>query len=385
VVGALHGALCAVAILAQPPSPTTGKPIEIQHQVAFTCAISGTVRDAAGAVVPGAAIRIINSATGATQALTADNAGRYCAHGLGQGKYSVVIDKAGFYSMRLDAVTIAPNGGAQTDAVLKRGVNVPLIVESAHRPTPPPPPSPPSPAHGVNRGPASVPRPVTPGPVQPSPVQGDQGSGSGSGAAESLGEAEAKWFDQLKNGAITYNVPPEMVIGQGYEVSVVVYGYKAPAPGPQAGGSTPAPLKVSDFMRVEISQDDNPDEFTIIHGDNPDQQFVPINSNTTWKWTVTPKHLGTGQKLQFQASVVYSDPKLGVQRAFPSTAKVVAVRTGGVKGIVDDARDNFWLQPLNWFKYMLPGGAGFAAIIALIGWWQKRRKKPEAEKTGEVK
>lgn len=347
------------------------------------CSLSGTVRDSNGAVLPGASVRVIDATTGAEQALVSDKAGHYCATGLAPGKYSVVFQRAAFRELRLDAVTVVAGQATEANAVLKIDITANTHPPQSHPQPPPPPPSPPS----------VLPSPVEPTPAEPivikrpPPVPGPKPgvdkppvpqNVEESTQPVSLGEAEAKWFDQLKSGSIDYHVPGEMVIGKPSEVWVTVYGYKAPAPAPQADGSAPEPLKVSDYMRVTISQDDNPDEFTIVHGDNADAQFVPINSNTTWKWTVTPKHLGQGMKLQFQAYVIYSDPAKGVQQAFPSTSKVVTVQAEGVTGIATQARDNFWLQPLNWFKYMLPGGAGFAAIVAVISWWNKRRKKPEA-------
>jgi len=46
-------------------------------------------------------------------------------------------------------------------------------------------------------------------------------------------------------------------------------------------------------------------------------------------------------------------------------------------------RENFWNDPMAVFKYLLPGGAGFTALAALIVWWWKRRHPSEdkAKKT----
>jgi hypothetical protein len=198
-------------------------------------------------------------------------------------------------------------------------------------------------------------------------------------AEDELGESEAQWFNQLKTGAILYDVPPQMTLGQPSAVSVTITGYQAPAPQAASPGAEVAPLKVSNFMRVILSQDDNPDEFTVAHGQNPDEQFVPINGSATWSWTVTPKHIGKNLKLKLQAFVIYSDPGKGIQQSFPAASKQVTVVTEGLHGIADNARDSFWSDPSVWIKYMLPGGAGFAALAAVIGWWVKR-KKPDAAK-----
>ena len=341
-----------------------------------TCAVSGTVRDKTGAVIPNATVKVIESGTGISHDFTADSAGHYCAFGLPAENYSITVDRPGFRSTHLDAISVSPNRVVEADVVLPslppepEAPRSPAITSHpVHPVTPAPQPSPPPPA------PPQAARPVSSANSGATPS-----ASSNSTSSDDLGEAEAKWFDQLKNGSIQYQVPVEMVIGQPSTVSVTVNGYKAPAPADQPDSSKPATLKVSEFMRVEVSQVDNPGEFTIVHGDNPDQQFVPINSSATWTWTVTPNHLGKSEKLQFQAFVVYSDPKLNVQQALASTEKTVTVRAEGVTGIARNAEDNFWLNPANWIKYMLPGGGGFVLLGLLIGWLRSKRKKTDAGK-----
>jgi Carboxypeptidase regulatory-like domain len=340
---------CFIALLVLVVSPLPAH--------AQTCSVSGTIRNASGAVVPNAAIRIID-AKGTQHSVTADNSGHYCAYGLPQGRYTVMIDKPGFRSIRLDAVTVAASHPAQADATMSAPAHPEEAQESA--PATGGAPAPPSPV---------VP-PAAPAPSPQPPAQADQGGG----AADTLSQDEAKWISQLKKGSIVPDVPQQMTIGTGYTATVTIYGYKAAAPAPGPDGIAPAPTEVSDFMRVDISQDDNPDAFTIVHGDNPDQQFVPMNGTTTWKWTVTPKELGSGKKLNFQAFVIYSDPKLGIQQALPAESVEVSVQAEGVHGILNIAETDFWLDPMNWIKYVLPGGAGFAALVSLIGWGIKRKK-----------
>jgi hypothetical protein len=340
----------------------------------LACSVSGTVRDPSGAVVPGAAVRVIEAATGAVHSLASDNTGFYCALSLPAGRYSITFDKPGFRSTRLEAVTIAAGHPVRSDVVMPVTV---ILEESKKKESKkidiPPPPSP-------TPNPIEPQKPIEPEPEKAQPVQKESGGGSGGASGDSLGEAEAKWFSQLPSGSIQYNVPPVMTIGQPSTVSVIINGYKAPPLPPQADGTAPAPLKVSEWMRVEISQPGNPDEFTITGDPNQNPQFVPIDAGATWTWTVTPNHLGKEERLQFQAFVLYRDDKSKVQRELPSAEKIVAVRTEGIKGIAHRVQDNFWFNPTNWFKYMLPGGAGFAALIALIGWLQKRRNKPERDK-----
>jgi hypothetical protein len=336
------------------------------------------VRDKTGAIIPNASVKVIEPSTGVSHAFTADSAGHYCAFGLPAGNYAITFERRGFRSTRLDAISVPANRAIEADVMLPSLPQSPTDDRSAAITTPPATSPVPLP---VQPPPPPAPVPTQPAQPVPSATSNDTpGGASGPTSGNDLGEAEAKWFDQLKNGSIQYQVPLEMIIGQPSTVSVTVNGYKAPAPADQPDGSKPAALKVSEFMRVEVSQVDNPGEFTIVHGNNPDQQFVPINSSATWTWTVTPNHLGKSEKLQFQAFVVYSDPKLNVQQALTSTEKTVTVRAEGVAGIARNAADNFWLNPANWIKYMLPGGGGFVLLGLLIGWLRSKRKKTDGDK-----
>ncbi|MBE7158592.1 MAG: carboxypeptidase regulatory-like domain-containing protein, partial [Rhodospirillales bacterium] len=58
--------------------------------------ISGVVRDASGAVVPGAPVVVTNAGTGAARTLTTDSAGHYLASYLQPGSYEVVIGGGAF-------------------------------------------------------------------------------------------------------------------------------------------------------------------------------------------------------------------------------------------------------------------------------------------------
>ncbi len=72
--------LCAVMSLAQAPTGT----------------ISGTVIDAAGAVVPNANVTVKNKATGTERKLTSDDAGNFSAPSLAVGDYEVTAQAKGF-------------------------------------------------------------------------------------------------------------------------------------------------------------------------------------------------------------------------------------------------------------------------------------------------
>src|SRR3989304_10607626 len=61
-----------------------------------TGAISGVVRDATAAVVPGATVTMTNRDTGITRTTTTDNLGRYHAPNLPLGNYEIRAQLAGF-------------------------------------------------------------------------------------------------------------------------------------------------------------------------------------------------------------------------------------------------------------------------------------------------
>nr|WP_252263952.1 carboxypeptidase regulatory-like domain-containing protein [Paracidobacterium acidisoli] len=83
-------------------------------------AISGTVADTAGAVIPAATVLITNEATGVATTVTTDSAGFYSQEGLGTGSYAVTVTKSGFQQSRTKGIQIDPGQ--------RRAVNVTLPV-----------------------------------------------------------------------------------------------------------------------------------------------------------------------------------------------------------------------------------------------------------------
>jgi Carboxypeptidase regulatory-like domain len=69
-------------------------------QSAGTGAIAGVVADSSGAVIPGAAIHIVNSATGEAHTITSGAGGHFAASLLQPGTYNVVASKSGFKDAR---------------------------------------------------------------------------------------------------------------------------------------------------------------------------------------------------------------------------------------------------------------------------------------------
>ena len=86
-----------------------------------TATISGTVRDATGAVVPGATITLRNVETGARRTVTTDATGRYSAPQLGLGGYEVTASATGFQTIVRSGITLTVGREADVDFTLQLG------------------------------------------------------------------------------------------------------------------------------------------------------------------------------------------------------------------------------------------------------------------------
>ena len=84
-------------------------------------AISGTVTDSTGAVVPGAAVMITNLETNQSIKLTTDNSGGYVANLLKIGTYAVAAEKEGFQKTVQPKVDVEVNQVVRVDLVLQVG------------------------------------------------------------------------------------------------------------------------------------------------------------------------------------------------------------------------------------------------------------------------
>jgi hypothetical protein len=86
-----------------------------------TSTLSGTVVDAAGAVVPGASIVVTNQATTATFNAVTDGTGTFSVPALNPGLYSVSVSLSGFKSVMLDNVRLQPGIPTALKATLEIG------------------------------------------------------------------------------------------------------------------------------------------------------------------------------------------------------------------------------------------------------------------------
>ena len=84
-----------------------------------TSTLTGDVRDANGALVPGVAVTAKSLETGAARAVESDTEGRYTFPGLPVGAYEVRAAKAGFVEYVSERVNLTVNETATLDITLK--------------------------------------------------------------------------------------------------------------------------------------------------------------------------------------------------------------------------------------------------------------------------
>ncbi len=83
--------------------------------------ISGTVTDPSGAIVPGAQIALLNSATGVTLHTVTSSAGLYSFISLNPGKYKVTASQKGFANVAQDNVTVDVDQVTEVNITLRVG------------------------------------------------------------------------------------------------------------------------------------------------------------------------------------------------------------------------------------------------------------------------
>jgi hypothetical protein len=83
--------------------------------------ITGSVTDASGAAVPGAAVLISSIDTGATRTLATDGAGNFTAPSMPPGRYSVAVEAKGFTKQVRTGVRLPVNGAIHVPVSLEVG------------------------------------------------------------------------------------------------------------------------------------------------------------------------------------------------------------------------------------------------------------------------
>jgi hypothetical protein len=94
---------------------------EVPAQVALG-AITGTVRDSSGAVIPGAKVEVANEATGLGHSVTTQSDGVYLAPQLIPGDYRVTITASGFKQLNIGRLKVDVGSTVTQDAMLEVGL-----------------------------------------------------------------------------------------------------------------------------------------------------------------------------------------------------------------------------------------------------------------------
>ena len=83
--------------------------------------ISGTVKDASGAVIPDANVAVTNTATNASITMRTGGTGDYTAPSLPVGPYSVRVEKEGFRPSSITGITVNAATSVRVDVTMEVG------------------------------------------------------------------------------------------------------------------------------------------------------------------------------------------------------------------------------------------------------------------------
>ncbi len=252
----------------------------------------------------------------------------------------------------------------------------PPTSKSTPPPPPAPPPAPPAPsaAYPATHKHLHALQSAPPAASQPSPAET---AAATTPDPYALGNQVEAWKNSLKTGAIEYRVPTTMTAGIPSTVTVVIHGFQDTQSSSLPDATASGTLKVSSQMKAELLAPLSPGEFSIKSQAGDPLQFVPNDGSATWIWNVTPSNKAPNQQLQILVSLVYDGPSGQVQQTIAEKTYTVSV---DVQKLTTTVAQSFWSDPIAWFKYVLPGGAGWGAIAAVasfiagLGWWKRKKK-----------
>jgi len=79
------------------------------HAQAASAAITGTISDTQGGVLPGVTITVTNADSGTTRTSVSESDGKYRVPGLAPGKYNVTAELPGFQTIAVKDITLVIN------------------------------------------------------------------------------------------------------------------------------------------------------------------------------------------------------------------------------------------------------------------------------------
>jgi hypothetical protein len=89
--------------------------------------LSGVVRDASGAAISNAQVKVANEGTGETRTLTTTSTGAYRADSISEGIYSVHVESTGFSALDIKGIKVNPSVTTTYDAALSVGGTTSVI------------------------------------------------------------------------------------------------------------------------------------------------------------------------------------------------------------------------------------------------------------------
>ena len=93
---------------------------------ATTGSLSGSVSDPSGAVVPGATVTLVNTATGAERSAESNTWGTFDFQALQPGTYTISVEASGFKRAVAREIVVSVATTAQVTIPLEIGLGVPL-------------------------------------------------------------------------------------------------------------------------------------------------------------------------------------------------------------------------------------------------------------------
>lgn len=96
--------------------------------------LSGSITDQSGALVPGVAVTVKNSATNLTRTVTTNEEGRWTVSVLPIGKYSVIYEKEGFKKIITENVEVEASVPRTVEAIMEVGGNDVVVTITSDQP-----------------------------------------------------------------------------------------------------------------------------------------------------------------------------------------------------------------------------------------------------------
>src|SRR5512136_2526647 len=93
----------------------------IRAQGGSVAQIHGVVQDSSGAAVPGAEVKVTQTATGAVRTISSDADGGYVLSNLPLGPYRMEVSKEGFNKFVQEGIVLQVNSDPLINAALKVG------------------------------------------------------------------------------------------------------------------------------------------------------------------------------------------------------------------------------------------------------------------------